>query len=91
MSGEPETGTVGSPYDFSCTVTGSPAPRVSVLSGRVPPGLGLDAAGRPTGTPTAAGTYAFTVRAESASGVADATSMITIAEAPVAPALRRRH
>ncbi|KQQ10878.1 putative Ig domain-containing protein [Rathayibacter sp. Leaf296] len=87
VSGDPGPGTVGTPYDVSYTVTGSPAPQLSVLSGRLPAGLSLDTAGRLTGTPTTAGTYAFTVRAENASGVADTTSTITIAAAQVAPTL----
>ncbi|KQQ00671.1 hypothetical protein ASG06_15150 [Rathayibacter sp. Leaf185] len=87
VTGDAGTGTVDTPYDFTYTVTGSPTPAVSVLSGQLPPGLVLESAGRLTGTPTAAGTYTFTVRASNASGTADATSTVTIAPAPIAPAL----
>ncbi|QHC66816.1 hypothetical protein GSU68_09730 [Rathayibacter sp. VKM Ac-2759] len=87
VTGAPGPGTVDTPYDFTYTVTGSPTPDVSVLSGRLPAGLSLDSAGRLTGTPTAAGTSTFTVRAENASGTADATSTVTIAPAPAAPVL----
>ncbi|WKK71412.1 putative Ig domain-containing protein [Rathayibacter oskolensis] len=69
---------VGSAYDCTYTVTGTPTPTVSVVSGALPPGLTLSTAGRLTGTPTIAGTYTFTARAENSAGTAQATSTLTV-------------
>lgn len=55
--------TVGTPYNATLTATGGLAPYTwSVISGALPPGLSLDSAGNITGTPTAAGTFNFTVQ-----------------------------
>lgn len=50
-------------------------------SGTLPPGLGLGADGRLTGTPTAAGTFTFTIRATIA-GIGDVTRQFVITIAP---------
>ncbi|MFJ5925023.1 putative Ig domain-containing protein [Kitasatospora sp. NPDC092948] len=58
-------GTVGVPYsDVVQAVTQNPNPEFtwSVVSGDFPPGLTLNPDGTITGTPTAAGTYTFTVQ-----------------------------
>jgi hypothetical protein len=45
---------VGTPYSFTFSSTGSPAPTFSVTGGTLPPGLSLSAAGVLSGTPTSA-------------------------------------
>jgi hypothetical protein len=58
------SGIVGAPYSQSIVVTGGVAPYVySIASGQLPAGVVLDAGtGALTGTPTAAGAYAFAIR-----------------------------
>jgi hypothetical protein len=55
------TGTVGVPYNFNCTATGT-APITFSASG-LPTGLQISAAGTISGTPTAAGTFNGTITA----------------------------
>lgn len=63
-SGTPPTATVGTPYGFTVTATGTPAPTFAVTSGTLPAGLGLNTTtGRITGTPTTAGPTSFTITA----------------------------
>ena len=66
----PPTGIVGKRYTASiATASGGVAPYAwSVGAGNAPPGLTVDAAGNLTGTPTTAGTFAFTVVATDAEG-----------------------
>jgi hypothetical protein len=57
-------GVVGEPYSSTIAATGTPSPALGVTAGSLPPGLSLDSAtGAVTGTPGAAGTFAFTVTA----------------------------
>ena len=61
-------GTVGTPYSQTLAASGGTAPLTwSVSTGTLPTGLTLSATGSLTGTPTAAGTFTFTIQ------VADAT------------------
>ncbi|QIM15671.1 hypothetical protein G7067_03365 [Leucobacter insecticola] len=77
ISGTPSAGTVGTAYDFDFTVTGTPAPTVTLDSGTLPPGLALSTAGKLSGMPTFHGSYTFTVKA--ANGVSpDATLTVTL-------------
>lgn len=72
-SGTPPTATVGTPYDFTVTATGTPAPTFTITSGALPTGLTLDAVtGAITGTPTVTGSSAFTVTASN--GLSPTTS-----------------
>jgi len=87
ITGRAPDGTVGVGYASSYTVTGAPAPTVTVLSGTLPTGLTLSASGNLTGTPTAAGTSTFTVQAASSAGTAQLTDSITVAAAAVAPSV----
>ena len=66
----PAEATVGVPYAFSFTASGSPAPTFSLGGGRLPDGLTLDAAGKLSGAPTTAGTYTFSVTATNPTGTA---------------------
>jgi DNA-binding beta-propeller fold protein YncE len=81
-------GTEGAPYTATIGSSGRPAPTFSLASGALPPGLSLDSAGVVAGTPTAAGTFTFTVTASSVvSGIpasAQGTYSITVSPAPVA-------
>jgi hypothetical protein len=63
-------GTVGVPYAQTFAATGGDGKYVfSQPSGTPPPGLGVSATGAVTGTPTAAGTYRFSVRVASGSRI----------------------
>ncbi|MEV4262430.1 ExeM/NucH family extracellular endonuclease [Kribbella sp. NPDC049584] len=77
ISGTPPAGVVGTPYTFAFTATGA----VSLAGGSLPPGLNLAPNGQLSGTPTQAGTFAFTVRATNAAGSADLAATITVAPA----------
>ncbi|WP_432890039.1 ExeM/NucH family extracellular endonuclease [Kribbella sp. CA-245084] len=77
ITGTPPAGTVGSPYQFAFTATGT----VSLAAGSLPPGLNLASNGQLSGTPTQAGTFVFTVRASNAAGSADLVATITVAPA----------
>lgn len=74
-------GVVGYAYTWSVTPTG--ATSISLLSGSLPTGLSLSGTTTATisGTPTAAGTYSFTLRATNSYGTADQAFSITIAAA----------
>lgn len=63
ITGTPPSGTVGTAYDFTYTLGGTPSTTVTA-SGLLPPGLTLGADGHLSGTPTAAGSYGFTVTAD---------------------------
>ncbi|MFN7976078.1 MAG: Ig domain-containing protein [Acidobacteriota bacterium] len=66
-------GTLGIPYGQTITANGGTPPYgFSVGSGTLPPGLSLSPAGNLSGTPSAAGTYAFTVIATDATGCPEA-------------------
>jgi large repetitive protein len=78
-------GEVGVSYTDTLTVTGGTSPFTwSISSGSLPPGLSLGASsGKITGTPTTAGTYAFTVKVTDNAGLsATEDTSITIVPAP---------
>lgn len=68
----PPTAVAGQSYSFKVPVSGGLASKAfSVTSGALPPGLSLNASsGDITGTPTLAGSYAFTIKVESGTGSA---------------------
>jgi IPT/TIG domain/Putative Ig domain len=83
------SGTVQSTYGTALIASGGTAPYSwSLASGSLPPGLALSSStGALSGTPTAAGTFSFTV------GVADsssqhATRVLSVSVAATAPSLR---
>lgn len=80
----PVAGRIGDPYSYAVQATGSPAPAFSVSSGSLPPGLQLDpATGVISGTPTAPGSYVFTISAGNTAGTA--TQDVTVAIAGAVP------
>ncbi|MET4781329.1 ice-binding family protein [Glaciihabitans sp. UYNi722] len=85
-SGTPANGMVGTPYSFTVTATGSPAPTFAVTLGTLPAGLVLNATtGAMTGTPTMPQSSTFTITASN--GVTPNTSVVyTTVITPTAPA-----
>lgn len=80
ISGTPPGGTVGSPYSFTVTATGT-APIAFSATG-LPAGLSIDpASGVITGTPTAVGSSSVTITATNAGGTATLNATIVIAPA----------
>ncbi|MCW3070596.1 MAG: hypothetical protein JWO44_486 [Bacteroidetes bacterium] len=68
-------GTAGTAYSQSLSQTGAlGAPTYAVTAGALPAGLTLSASGTISGTPTATGTFNFTVSAGDASGCVGSTS-----------------
>ncbi len=76
----PSSATVGTPYSYTFTASGSPTPNFTVSSGSLPPGMSLQTlTGILSGTPTTPGTYNFQIQAANTSGGnPDITPMITI-------------
>ncbi|MFV2100491.1 Ig domain-containing protein [Micromonospora sp. LOL_024] len=81
-SAPPPTGTAGLAYSFRLTAEGDSDIRFSVAAGDLPDGLTLAVDGWLSGTPRAAGSFAFTVRAAgtATSGTGEVT--LTVAAAP---------
>jgi hypothetical protein len=75
-------GSVGMPYSLTLMASGGTTPYAwSLASGALPQGIALTADGKISGTPTAAGTSAFTIQVSDASSplqIATATLMLTI-------------
>ncbi|HXG54009.1 MAG TPA: putative Ig domain-containing protein, partial [Vicinamibacterales bacterium] len=80
-------GMVAVAFSQTIVATGGVAPNsFAVTSGTLPAGLTLTAAGVLAGTPTAAGTFTFTVRGTDANGCfASLVFTVVIAAAPVPP------
>ncbi|MEO8101152.1 MAG: choice-of-anchor D domain-containing protein, partial [Betaproteobacteria bacterium] len=86
-SGAPPAATVGVPYSFTFTASGTPTLTWSVATGTLPAGLALSAPGVLSGTPTAAGSSSFTVLVSNGTPP-DATQGVTLNVAPApAPAV----
>jgi len=82
--------TVGAAFSTAFEAVGGAPPYAwSVVAGGLPPGISLGAAtGALSGTPTEAGTYAFTVAVADSQSPADSATRqlsLTVAPAPVAP------
>jgi hypothetical protein len=84
----PPSGVVGTAYSTTLAACCGSAPYTfAIASGTLPPGLTLHSSGAISGTPTRAGTFAFTVRVVDSTGLAVTQAMsITIDPAPVTPA-----
>jgi hypothetical protein len=80
-------GQVGIPYSQTLTASGPPGPfTFTVTAGVLPPGLTLGSTGALTGTPTQAGTFAFTAAATN--GANETGSRVyTLTIDPLPPAL----
>jgi len=82
------SGSVNVAYMYSLVAQNGVTPYGwALISGALPPGLTLTGSGAIAGTPTAAGTYSFTVRVTDSGGqIASQTfSLVVIASAPVVP------
>jgi streptogramin lyase len=81
-------GTVGTAYSQALTAAGG-GDTYTVTSGALPPGLTLSPAGALSGTPTAAGGFAFTITVASASFASgsQAYALSILAAAPTPPVL----
>ncbi len=84
-SGPPPAGMDGKAYSFSFTADGVPLPGFSLATGNLPPGLQLDASGLLHGTPSAEGSYSFTVAANNIAGQRQQAFSLTIQ--PSAPTM----
>lgn len=80
INGSFANGTKNDSYSSSVTASGGWAPRTfTKVSGTLPSGLSLSAGGVLSGTPTAAGTFSFTVRVTDADGATkDKAMSVTI-------------
>ena len=76
---------IGVAYTQSLQATGGTGTYVwSISSGALPTGLGLSSSGQVTGTPTAAGTKSFTVKATDTASASDTASLsINVLNSPV--------
>ena len=84
----PVNATVGSAYRYQFLAGGGTAPRTMHATNvsQLPPGLTLASDGTLSGTPTAAGTYAFTVKVDDAAG-GSASQAVTMTFAAAASPL----
>ena len=75
-------------YAFALQASGGPEPHQWTLTGgTLPPGIGLSAAGQLTGSPTADGTFTFTVRVVDADGNMASRAFALSVTTPGTPAL----
>ena len=66
---DPTLGAVNAPFSGVVSATGGTEPySFTLLAGSLPPGLSLNASGTLSGTPTAVGTFAFSVKATDSKG-----------------------
>ncbi|MCZ7425320.1 putative Ig domain-containing protein [Micromonospora sp. WMMA1949] len=85
-SGDPPAATVGKPYSFRFTADGDSDIVFALATGALPDGLTLDEEGKLSGTPSKAGTFAFTVAAKGYSTSATKqVSLIVAARTPGTP------
>ncbi|WP_144803209.1 ice-binding family protein [Curtobacterium sp. BH-2-1-1] len=81
-SGTPTTATAGTPYDYTVTATGTPAPTFTATG--LPTGLSIDGStGVISGTPTTPGTSTVTITASNGTTPED-TQTVTITVQPAA-------
>jgi hypothetical protein len=83
-SGAPTSSTVGTPYSFTVTASGTPTPTYSVTSGALPLGLTLNGTtGVVSGTPTTSGSSTVTITAGNGQSP-NASATYTFVTAPAA-------
>ena len=79
-------GTVGTQYSHTVSASGGIPPFTwSVVQGEPPPGITLDASGRVTGIPIAAGTFGFTAEVVDSAGTISRRHYSLIVNPPGAP------
>ena len=83
VASTPPAGVIGQPYSAALSASNGTAPySFTVASGSLPAGLTLSSTGMVSGTPTAAGTFSFTVKVTDANAQSAGTAFsITIAPA----------
>ena len=81
-SGSPPSGTAAQRYSYTYTSTGDTGIAYAVTAGALPPGLSLSSVGALSGTPTAPGSYTFTVTASGTTATQSRQDTISIAAAP---------
>ncbi|HEY5197419.1 MAG TPA: putative Ig domain-containing protein [Solirubrobacteraceae bacterium] len=75
----PPAGEVGAGYAYAFDTSGRPTATFAVATGALPDGLSLDPkSGLLSGTPTAAGSFTFTVKADNGVGAEAATPAMTV-------------
>ena len=86
----PPQGTVGASYSEQLSTSGgtSPVTFAQASGTALPPGLMLSPAGLISGTPTAAGTYTFTVTATDLNGAVASLPLSIVVTQAVAPTVR---
>lgn len=82
----PPAAVTGTAYSYTFVANGSPVPTYTVASGSLPAGLTLSSSGVLSGTPTTAGSSAFTVTATNSAGNHTTSTVTLVTSAPVAPA-----
>jgi len=84
----PTSAVVGTPYTYTFTATGYPAPEFTVTSGALPGGLTLNSTtGVVSGTPTTVGSATFTLTATNSAGTDSQDYTVAAAAAAVAPSI----
>ncbi len=87
----PPAGSVGQPYSYTLSATGTPTPTLALSAGALPPGLSFAAtSGTLSGTPTAAGSYPVTLTADNGVGSTEALALTLVVNGPgtAGPTLR---
>lgn len=79
--------TAGSPFSQQLTASGTTPMTWAVTAGTLPAGVSLSAVGVLTGTPTTAGSYAFTVTAANSQGTDSRGYTGTVTSSVVAPTI----
>ena len=75
----PGSAMVGAAYDYTFAAAGTPEPSFALASGKLPPGLTLNArTGRLSGTTVTAGSFTFTITANNTVGAPATTGALTV-------------